>query len=125
VADPQPSPKTVLIIEDNLILREGLCTVLRRRGFDTHTAADGDVGLAMLAAVNPDLILLDMFMPVVDGWRFLESFVQSPHKHIPVIVTTSAGLSREWATDHGCVGFLKKPFDGDELFAEIGRVLGG
>ena len=125
MSDSQAARTKVLIIEDNLVLREGLSSVLRQRGFDTYTAANGAIGLALIAAIQPDVILLDMLMPVMDGWKFLDTFRCSDFKHIPVICATAVGLGLDWAREHGCRGVLKKPFDADAVLAEIGRVLPG
>jgi CheY-like chemotaxis protein len=121
----EPARKTVLVIEDNTIAREGLVVVLRRHGHDAMTATDGGAALQLLAdGVVPDLILLDMLLPVMDGWRFLDRIRAGRHGSIPVIVITGVGLSREWADAHGCAGFLKKPFDEVDLLAEVRHALG-
>jgi CheY-like chemotaxis protein len=88
-------------------------------------AANGEEALRLLAAgPAPDLILLDMLMPVLDGWHFLERLRQEATRP-PVVVTTAAGvLSREWAEAHGCAGFVRKPVETDELLAEVRRCLG-
>jgi two-component system chemotaxis response regulator CheY len=88
------------------------------------TATDGGAALALLAGgAKPDLIVLDMLLPAVDGWRFLDRVKGTPHASIPVVVATGVGLSPEWAADKGCAGFLRKPFDDAQLVAEIGRIL--
>jgi CheY-like chemotaxis protein len=119
-----PLGKTILVVEDNEATREGLVSVLRRQGYDAITATDGGAALALLAGgAKPDLIVLDMLLPAVDGWRFLDRVKGTPHASIPVVIATGVGLSPEWATDKGCAGFLRKPFDDAQLMAEIGRVL--
>jgi two-component system cell cycle response regulator DivK len=119
-----PSRKTVLIVEDNEVARECLVGVLRRHGYDAISATDGGAALALLGGkASPDLIVLDMLMPSVDGWRFLERIKATPLAATPVIVMTGVGLSPEWAAANGCAGFLRKPFDEVQLVAEIGRVL--
>jgi CheY-like chemotaxis protein len=124
VADPQSPALTVLVIEDNAIAREGLVVVLRHHGYAPITAADGSIALSLLAeGVFPDLILLDMVLPIVDGWQFLDLFRAGPLAPTPVILTTGTGLSRNWAEAHGCAGILHKPFDEEDFIAEIRRVL--
>jgi CheY-like chemotaxis protein len=119
-----PTRKTVLIVEDNEIARECLVGILRRHGYDAITATDGGAALALLGGgARPDLMVLDMLMRSVDGWRFLDRIKATPHAATPVIVMSGIGLSPEWAADHGCAGFLRKPFDEAQLVAEIGRVL--
>jgi CheY-like chemotaxis protein len=92
--------KRLLIVEDNNIAREGLTLLLRREGYEVVQAADGEQALACLrSGPRPDLILLDMLLPVLDGWHFLQQ-IQAEHvPAIPIIVVTSTVLSRQWAED--------------------------
>jgi CheY-like chemotaxis protein len=117
--------KTLLVVEDNEVARMGLAAVLRRHGYAVVLAANGQEALHYLAGnPAPDLILLDMLMPVLDGWRFLEQLKQSGRLGTtPIVVTTGTVLTREWAGDHGCAGFVKKPIDVDPLLEEIRRCL--
>jgi CheY-like chemotaxis protein len=116
--------KINLIIEDNGIAREGLVVVLRRHGYDAVAATDGGAALALLAdGLSPDLILLDMLLPDVDGWAFLSRLELIHARPVPIVVTTGINLSREWAESHGCCGFLKKPYNELELLNEIERCL--
>jgi CheY-like chemotaxis protein len=124
MAPAAPDHRTLLVVEDNDVSREGLAVVLRRAGYHVVPAANGEEALRLLkAGPPPDLILLDMLMPVLDGWHFLER-LRRKGPCPPVIVTTAAGvLSLEWAQDHGCAGFLRKPVETDELLAEGRRCL--
>jgi CheY-like chemotaxis protein len=116
---------TILVVEDNDIAREGLAAVLRRAGYSVATAENGQEALSVLGAdPAPDLILLDMLMPVLDGWHFLDRLKRSPRKAVPVVVTTGTILTPEWAAAHGCAGFIGKPVEAAELLAEIRRILG-
>src|SRR5262249_8108514 len=112
--------KTILIVEDNAITREGLAVLLARAGYATLTAKDAQEALDTLGRGAPDLVVLDMLLPVVDGWRIL----QRRDMLVSVIVVTGTILSREWAAEHGASGFLKKPVEEAELLAEVRRVLG-
>src|SRR5207302_251010 len=111
--------------EDSAPTREGLTVLLQQEGYRAIPAADGQEALSLIqSAPPPDLILLDMLMPVLDGWHFLERLRRdSPKPPIPVIVTTGTVLSREWAEAHGCAGFVKKPIEPEDLLAEIKRCL--
>jgi CheY-like chemotaxis protein len=112
---------TILVVEDNDLAREELTLTLRREGYEVVPARDGQEALDYLkAGPSPDLILLDMLMPVLDGWQFLK---KTPQPSTPTIITTSTILTREWATTHGCAGFLHKPFDNDDLLLEVHRCL--
>jgi adenylate cyclase len=124
VADSHPSAKTVLIIEDSAIARAGLAAVLSHHGYAVTTAPTGEVALDLvLGGITLDVILLDMLMPDVDGWRFLEDLKRTRGRSVPVIVMSGVGMSLEWAVDNGCVGFLRKPFGDRDLFATITRAI--
>jgi CheY-like chemotaxis protein len=115
--------QTLLVVEDNAVVREGLAVILRREGYEVVPAADGEEALRMLrAAPRPDLVILDMLMPVLDGWHFLER-LRRDGADIPVVITTAINLTRQWAEDHGCKGFLRKPVDAEELLQEVRRCL--
>jgi CheY-like chemotaxis protein len=120
-----PARHTLLVVEDNDVAREGLAVVLRQAGYRVLPAANGEEGLRLLRRGPPvDLILLDMLMPVLDGWHFLGR-LQGDASRPPVIVTTAAPvLSPEWAEAHDCAGFLRKPVETEEVLAEVRRCLG-
>jgi CheY-like chemotaxis protein len=123
--DTAQADKTLLVVEDNEVAREGLASILSRHGYAVALAANGREALDYLAGnPAPALILLDMLMPVLDGWRFLEQLKLSGRLGTtPVVVTTGTVLTREWAGDHGCAGFVKKPIEVEALLAEIRRCL--
>ena len=119
--------QTILVVEDNAITREGLGAILREAGYTVVLTAHGGEALAYLHGnPSPDLILLDMLMPVLDGWHFLNELKRPPSASVvPILITTSTVLSREWALSHGCCGFLRKPIEPESLLAEIRRCLAG
>jgi CheY-like chemotaxis protein len=126
--EPPPAgggPARVLVVEDNEVARQGLAAVLRRDGYEVALAANGEEGLGLLrAGPAPGLILLDMLMPVLDGWHFLERLKrQGPRPLPPIVITTGTNLTLEWARDHGCQGFVKKPIETAALLAEVRRCL--
>ncbi len=115
----------ILVVEDNPALRELVSAVLVRAGYRVATAADGRQALHYLeAGPRPDLILLDMLMPGLDGWHFLERLRRLGPPQIPVVVTTGTCLCREWAEAHDCQGFVPKPVEPDALLGEVERCLG-
>jgi two-component system, chemotaxis family, chemotaxis protein CheY len=123
---PDTSPPCVLVVEDNESWREWLAVVLRRGGYRVLLAANGEEALDHLRdGPRPDLILLDMLMPVLDGWHFLEHLKrEGPQPSAPIIIVTSTILTREWAEDHGCCGFVRKPIEAEPLLEEVRRCLG-
>lgn len=117
----------VLVIEDDAPTREVLRRLLLGENCRVSEAENGRVGLERLDAGAPDLILLDLMMPEMDGFEFLAAFRQLPgHEKIPVIVVTAADLSKE---DHrrlnsGVVDVLLKTPDAEaELMAELGNLI--
>jgi CheY-like chemotaxis protein len=119
----RPRP-TLLVVEDDDESRLALAAVLRQQDYRVVPAANGEEGLrALRAGPAPDLILLDMLMPVLDGWGFL-SRLRDADVRAPVLVTTGAdALTPEWAAAHGCAGLLRKPVEPAELLAEVRRCL--
>jgi len=114
-------------VEDNEVARQGLAAVLRREGYRVTLAGNGQQALDCLdAGPTPDLILLNMVMPVLDGWHFLERLKgEGRTPPIPIVIATATtSLTREWAKDHGCQGFLRKPIEADGLLEEVRRCLG-
>ncbi len=115
--------KFLLIVDDNYITREGLAIVLRRAGYEIVLATNGAEALAILGSLRPDLILLDMLMPILDGWHVLQQLKARNFPPIPIILVTATGLTRQWAEDHGCCGFVPKPIIPAELLNEVRRCL--
>jgi CheY-like chemotaxis protein len=116
---------TILVVDDSPDCRAGLELLLRRQGFQVLLAADGQQALECIrAGVMLDLILLDMLLPVVDGFTFLERLQTAQTKEpVPIIIMTGMALGKEWAWEHGCAGFVKKPIDKFGLFEEVRRCL--
>ena len=108
-----------------MLLKEvTLAAVLRNAGYGVVTASDGMEALVQLrSGPAPDLVLLDMLMPVLDGWRLLERIKETPAGAIPVIITTGTILTKEWAAMKGCAGFIKKPVEEQDLLDELRSVL--
>jgi len=116
--------KTIMVVEDNAFTRQRLADILRRHGYDAVDAADGIEALDRLdTGPPPDLILLDLVLPRLDGWRFLERLQAAPRPAPPVIVSTGTDIGEGWADSHGCTGMLLKPFEEPELLYELRRVL--
>jgi two-component system phosphate regulon response regulator PhoB len=119
------TPKTILIVEDDEVARQGLAAILRTEGYATLVAADGKEGMDYCRRQpRPDLILLDMLMGEYDGWYFLRGWKADPTLlGIPVVIMTVGVTTREWAESHGCAGFVQKPINVNELLAEVLRLL--
>ena len=104
-------PARVLIAEDDRLLRTAAVTTLRRAGFDVVAAEDGEQAVALAGAERPDLILLDLIMPKVDGFEALRRIKADPDtREIPVIVLSNLGTESDQrgASEGGAIGFFVK-----------------
>ena len=117
---------TLLVVEDEPNIRELLATSLRFAGFEVHTAAQGSTALQLAAEVEPDLLVLDVMLPRMDGWQVLEALRASPDtEQIPVLFLTARDEveDRVRGLELGADDYLVKPFAFVELVARIRTVL--
>lgn len=115
---------TILIVEDNEMNRDMLGRRLQRRGYVVEIAVDGQVALEMVAANAPDLILMDLSLPNLDGWETTRRLKGDPATSaLPIIVLTAHALEHERrkAMDTGCDDFDVKPIDFARLLSKIER----
>ena len=116
----------ILIIEDTENNRVLLTRRLKPRGYDVVTAEDAERGLAMIPTERPDLILMDVGLPGMDGWAATRQLKSNPTTvAIPVIALTAHAMQgdREKATEAGCDDYETKPIDFARLFEKIERLL--
>ena len=116
----------ILIVEDNDLNRDMLSRRLVRRGFQVVVAADGAAGVEAAIRERPDLVLMDMSLPVVDGWQATRMIKADPATSaIPVMALTAHALKedRERALEAGCDEFETKPVDLDRLLGKIESLL--
>lgn len=118
---PHPRPGEVLIVDDDPMIRETIRDILELEGYDVRTAANGQEGLDQLERDCPDLVLLDMRMPVLDGWGFARE-VRARGLDVPILVMTAAQNAQRWAAEIGADGYVAKPFDLFELLDAVGRL---
>ena len=111
--------RCVLVIEDEPDLRALMALVLEERGYSVLTACDGCQGLELLGSNRPDVILLDMKMPVMDGWEFARRYRATYEDRAPIVVLTAAEDPRARADEIGAAKALGKPVELDTLFATI------
>ncbi len=118
----------ILLVEDNEMNRDMLSRRLRRRKFDVDLAVDGQEALDMTHDAAPDLILLDMSLPVKDGWTVAQELkAEDGTKSIPIIALTAHAMvgDRERALAAGCDEYETKPIDFKRLVAKIEAMLEG
>jgi|SRR5690242_16791471 two-component system, cell cycle response regulator DivK len=118
----------ILVVEDNEMNRDMLSRRLERKGFEVVMAADGQQGVDLAASEGPDLILMDMDLPVIDGWEATRR-VKSREgtRGIPVIALTAHAMvgDRDKAMAAGCDDYDTKPIDFPRLLGKIETLLGG
>lgn len=110
----------VLIVDDEPAIRETVSAMLEVEGYLVAQAANGADALAVLEAVPPDVILLDMRMPVLDGWGFAAEMRRRGHE-IPIVVMTAARDAARWAAEIAAPAFVAKPFAYDDLIGAVER----
>jgi CheY-like chemotaxis protein len=118
----------ILLVEDNEANRDMLSRRLARRGYEVVIAVDGESGLALAGTEAPDLILMDMSLPVLDGWEATRRLKAAPAtQHTPVIALTAHAMSsdRDKALEAGCDDYDTKPVELPRLLAKIEFLLGG
>jgi CheY-like chemotaxis protein len=116
----------VLLVEDNEENRDALSRHLRRKGYEVLIAVDGRGGVDMACAETPDLILMDMSLPVLDGWQATQQLKAAPQtRGIPIIALTSHAMAgdRERALEAGCDDYDTKPIELSRLLAKIEAAL--
>ena len=117
---------TILIVEDNEMNRDMLSRRLERKGYEVLLAVDGETGLEVARANTPDLVLMDMSLPVVDGWEATRRLKADDRlKHIPVIALTAHAMAndRDKALEAGCDDYDTKPIELPRLLAKIVALL--
>lgn len=119
--------KSILVIEDTKDNRQILNDLLTNAGYAMIEAEDGEKGVALAAETRPDLILMDVQLPNIDGYEATRRIRRNPEtQHIPIIAVTSYALSgeEEKASDAGCDGYVSKPFSPRALLAVVRKFLG-
>ena len=109
----------ILIVDDDQAIREMVEYALADEGYSVLTADNGDVALDVLRASTPHLILLDMRMPVMDGWTFARTYRERPPPHAPIVVMTAAIDAFQWSREVDAAGCIPKPFELSRLFDAI------
>ena len=117
----------ILLVEDNEMNRDMLSRRLKRKGFEVLIAVDGQEGVNMAHSESPDLILMDMSLPVMDGWEAVRTLKDDPEtKPIPVLGLSAHAMTpdRDKAIKAGCDDYDTKPVDIKRLLCKIEELLG-
>lgn len=120
-------PRKILLVEDNELNREMLTRRLKRAGLEVLQAGNGEEALEHMRSGQPDLVLMDMNLPVMDGWTACRhAKAESQIRHIPVVALTAHALEadRLQALEAGCDDYATKPIDFPQLLEKIDRLVG-
>jgi two-component system, cell cycle response regulator DivK len=118
----------ILLVEDHEEIWDFLSRRLKRRGYDVVIATDGQEGVDKARTESPDIILLDMNLPVMDGWTAASTIKKDPASaSVPIIALTAHAMSgdREKAINAGCDDYHAKPVDFSRLLSQIEALTGG
>jgi CheY-like chemotaxis protein len=108
----------VLVVDDDPLIREVVAEMLDLEGYAVETAANGQEALAAVRRSEPRVVLLDMRMPVLDGWGFAQAIHQRGQQ-LPIVVMTAAHDAARWARDVGAQRVLPKPFELADLLSAV------
>ena len=117
---------TILLVEDHQEIWDFLSRRLKRRGYEVIVAEDGENGLAKARSDAPDLVLLDMNLPVMDGWTVAKTLKSDEAtRHVPIIALTAHAMAgdRDKAIQAGCDAYHAKPVDFSQLLTQIEAAL--
>src|SRR5205807_3422583 len=106
----------ILVVDDDPAILSTVSDILEFEGYYVERAENGAEALAMLEHARPSLVLLDMRMPVLDGWEFAHA-LQQRGVQLPILVMTAAQDARRWAQEIGAQGYISKPFELNDLLS--------
>jgi two-component system chemotaxis response regulator CheY len=119
---PGPSADSpILVVDDDPAIRETVASVLEMEGYAHALARDGLEALEIAERIKPSAVLLDMRMPVMDGWGFAREARRRGHR-FPIVVMTAAENARRWCEEIGGDACVPKPFELDDLIEAIEKV---
>jgi CheY-like chemotaxis protein len=120
--EPLVDEQPILVVDDEPGIRQAVAEILQLDGYNVVTAANGAEALVVVEQRTPSLILLDMRMPVLNGWEFARELGARGY-NVPIVVITAATDASAWAREVRAAGFLAKPFDLLELLETVERIL--
>src|ERR1700675_4568767 len=109
----------ILIVDDDESIRQIVRICLTDEGYEVSEAPNGEVALSALREFTPSLILLDLRMPVMDGWEFARRYEKMPGPHAPIVAFVAALNAEAEYADLDAAGILAKPFDLDDLLRAV------
>jgi len=111
--------KKILIVDDEVAIRDLLSMLLKREGYNVQTAADGETGFSLAKSYKPDLVLLDLMLPDIDGHDVCKKIHE--YRNIPIIMITAKDdtVDKVLGLEFGADDYITKPFDNRELLASL------
>ena len=113
------SAERILVVDDDESIRQIVRLCLTDEGFEVHEAWNGQAALRALDEFQPDLILLDLRMPVMDGWEFARRYASLPGPHVPIVAFVAALNAAQECATLPAASILTKPFDLDDLLKAV------
>jgi len=117
--------RLVLVVDDDPDILQTLALCLSTEGYRVQMAANGQEALALLAREKPDCVLLDLMMPVMDGWQFVAELEKRGWRNLPLLILSADRAVQAHALKLRADAFLAKPFDLDELLVKVSQLTGG
>ncbi len=115
----------ILIVDDDVDIVNMMELILTSEGYQVRVAPTGKAGLDEVRREMPSVILLDMKMPVMDGWEFVRRLREEYPQAAPVVIVSAADEAKVWAREVNAAGWLAKPFDIDDLLKSIKKYVSG
>lgn len=113
----------ILVVDDDASILETVSSILAMEGYAVETATNGREALEKLGHTRPFLVLLDMRMPILDGWGFARE-MKARGESVPIVVMTAAQDARRWANEIGAAAYVPKPFEVPDLLDTVERLQG-
>ncbi len=115
----EPRRWRILLVDDDDGIRQVVSVFLTDEGYEIRGAPDGQVALEVLEQFQPDIILLDLRMPIMDGWEFAKLYRELPGPHAPIVAFVAALHPRAVQQEIGAASLLEKPFDLEDLLTAL------
>ena len=119
IPDFEMAGERILLVDDDESIRQVVSLFLTDEGYAIAQAGNGQAALDLLDEFRPDIILLDLRMPVMNGWEFMRTYRQLPGPHAPIIAFVAALRAEQERAEIGAIGLLAKPFDLEELLGAV------
>ena len=120
----EDQPLQVLIVEDDQLMRDGLLSFIRREGLRAEAVPDGAAGLAVVVVKRPEVVVLDLAMPIMDGYQFMEQLAREMGRGRPKVLVLSGSDRLHLAEARlGADAYIQKPFDPERLRAALRRLV--